>query len=227
MRSVAYGRERRAHTRFLSVVCAATFLALAWAAPNVSAQSARAAVAPVGNVQGLALLRRVYAAYRHVPGVLVNARVGAEHWRFAFVLHAGVTSAEEFLAVGVMGTTALVAPGNGPTYAHELGASCWRTVAASGALEDVGLPFPNLTGAGRALVQAPRRSGNSWLLTIAVAGAKPVGTGTAILRINAATMLLETMTLGYRTGALAGHTTTEHVEALKEPPRLPTPEPPC
>lgn len=214
--------------RCLKPICVVTAsVALLWPASTVDARRAGPAAAPRGNSQGLALLERVRSAYRHVPAILVTTRLGADRLLFVFALHEGVTSEEEFLGIGPSGTTLMDARGNGPTYAREPGTSCWRRLAASDSLQDAGLPFPDFPGASRVLVEAPRRSGDSWLLTIVTEGAHLGDSGTTTLRVNARTMQLDTMTVESEARTGTHRTATEHVEALSRRPTMPTPEPRC
>lgn len=192
-----------------------------WAAAAAASQRATYANAPSGNAQGLALLARVHAAYRHVPAVQVTALLGSERVRFTLVLRAGVATAEEFLGVGPAGTTILVARESGPTYAREPGTNCWRRLAPSDSqsLDDLGLRFPD---SYRMVVKAPRRSGSSWLLPALSRGSDPGDAASVTLRINATSLLLESQTV-----AASGHRAIERTQALTQQPTLPRPAPSC
>jgi len=189
--------------------------------PASAAYARRAAPAPRGNAQGLALLRRVHGAYRHVAAVQMTTRLGAERARFTLWLRKGVATAEQFVGVTPSGTTILVERASGPTYAREAGATCWRRLARSDSqsLEDVGMRFPDDY---RMLVEAPRRKGATWLLPIVSQGRYPGERSAFTLHIDASTMRIKT-----ETGRVSGHTLTEYVKTLNRRPKLATPTPAC
>ena len=192
-----------------------------WSAPTVDARRAAPGKDPRGNAKGIALLKRVHAAYRDLPAVQTRTHVGPDRVRFTLLLRKGVATAEEFIGVGPTGTTILVARGTGPTYAREAGTQCWRRLAPSDSqsLEDVGLRFPY---AYRMLVKAPRRAGAYWLLRVLTHGRSSGETGVFTMRINSRTMLLES-----EAGTASGHRLTEHIKALARRPKLATPTPAC
>ena len=197
---------------------AATGLALAavlaFGAAAAAAQEAAPKTAPRGNREGLELLARVHAAYRHVPAVATTGRIGPLHVRFSLLLHQGVINAEEFVGTG-SGVTTLVARGSGPTYAREPGTRCWRRLRRKNpqSLSDIGTRFPDLP---RMQVKAPRRVGPVWLLPVVAQG------HTATMRISAKTLLLQSLSVPEH-----GQTVTEHDQALGTRPKLPTPTPNC
>ncbi|HLY85150.1 MAG TPA: hypothetical protein VKO84_01370 [Gaiellaceae bacterium] len=196
-------------------------LALALLSSASAANTQKGVPAPRGNTQGLALLRQVHAAYLHVPAAQTRARIGAESEHFTLVLQAGITTAEQFVAIGPSGSIVLVARRGGPTYAREAGTTCWRRLAQSNpqTLEDVGLRFPDDY---RMFVKAPRRAGAAWLLPVAGSGRYPDEKGTFTFHINANTMLVQS-----EVSHISGHTLTNHVKALNRAPRLTTPTPTC
>lgn len=191
---------------------AATGLALAGV---LAFGGAASAASPRGNAKGLELLKRVHAAYRHVPAVLLTGRSGHLRVRFSLLLRRGVATAEEFRGTSPSGVTVLVARGSGPTYARQPGAACWQRLRRSDpqSLSDIGLRFPD---AGRMTVKAPRRTGKDWLLPVVAEGNR----GT--MRISAKTFLVESVSANTN-----GRTVTEHDYALTERPKLPRPSPRC
>jgi hypothetical protein len=173
------------------------------------------AAPPQGNAKGIALLKRVHAAYRHVAAVLITGHSGDISSRFTLLLKKGVATAEEYHGTTPGGVTILVGRGSGPTYAREPGTSCWRRLSSSDpqSLTDIGKRFPD---AGKMTVKAPRRSGSSWLLPVVEDGHH----GT--MRISAKTFLLQSFAAQTSNG-----TVTEHDRALSKRPTLPTPSPRC
>ena len=202
-------------------VLGATALAAALLLSAPAANARRATPAPHGNAQGLSLLRRVHAAYQHVPAVQTRARLGPVREQFTLSLRNGIATAEQFLGVGPTGTTILVARGSGPTYAREAGTSCWRRLTRSNSqsLEDVGVRFPD---SYRMLVKAPRRAGAAWLLPVVSQGRFPNEKVAVTLRVDASTLLLES-----EAARVGGHTVTQRVRELTRRPKLATPTPAC
>lgn len=189
---------------------------------STSAAAARQTVPhPHGNAVGLSLLKRVNAAYRHVPAVQTSARINGVSDRFTLLLRNGVATAEQFVGAGPGGTTTLVARGTGPTFAREAGSTCWRRLEPtdSQSLEDVGIRFPD---AYRMLVKAPRRAGGAWLLPAVSQGRSPGEKVSVTMRIDPSTMLVETETAG-----AGGHKLTEHVKSLARRPRIASPTSRC
>jgi hypothetical protein len=176
---------------------------------------------PTGNAAGLALLARVHKAYESVPAVINTVRVGAVKVRVTLLLREGTATAEENIENTPSGTGILVKWGQGPTYARDPGATCWRRLASTDAqaLEDVGIRFPY---ANRMTVKAPTRAGGIWLLPVVFRGSSPGEVGAFTMRINAKTLLLQS-----QTGTAGGNNLTEQIQALAHQPPLPTPRPTC
>lgn len=179
---------------------------------------AASAASPQGNAKGVQLLKRVEAAYRHVPAVRLTGRSGQIRSRFFLLLRKGVVTAEEYHGTAPNGVTILIARGTGPTYARQPGAGCWRSLPKSDpqSLTDLGERFPEAGKKTRWNVKAPRRAGAYWLLPVSQGGHR----GT--MRIYAKTFLLKSFTAVTSRG-----TVTEHDQALTARPTLPTSRPRC
>jgi hypothetical protein len=156
-------------------------------------------------------MSRVLAAYRHVPGVVINGSAGSQHARFLLVLENGVIVGEQFDG----GNTVLVGHEGEPTYAREPGTNCWRRLSPrdTQSFSDLGTHFP---GIPHMLLKTPTRAGSVWLLPVTAQGHD----GT--LRINASTLQIETVTVTSH-----GRTAIERDHALAHAPALATPQPLC
>jgi hypothetical protein len=179
---------------------------------------AASAASPQGDAKGIQLLKRVQAAYRHVPAVRLTGRLGQVRSRFFLLLSKGAVTAEEYHGTAPNGVTILVARGTGPTYARQPGTACWTLLRKSNpqSLTDLGERFPEAGKKIRWKLKAPRRAGAYWLLPVSQGGHH----GT--MRIDAKTFLLKTFTAVTSNG-----TVVEHDQALSKRPMLPTPRPRC
>jgi hypothetical protein len=176
---------------------------------------------PTTQKQGVALLRRVHAAYKRVPAVETRGRLGRERVRITLLLSGGRTVAEEFFGTDPRGTTVLVAHGDSPTYAREPGTSCWRLVSRGNSqfLQDVGRRFPDTS---RMQPKAPRRIGSTWVLPVVVRDRSSDKEHALTLRIDASTMLVRS-----ESTRVNGSPVTVHVKTLTRQPKLATPRPTC
>jgi hypothetical protein len=194
---------------------------LAAAAAFAACAASAAAQRPTGDAAGLALLEKVHASYRDVPGVTGSAHVGPARFRFTLVLSAGVAVGEEVVVSTPAGTTTFVARAAAPTFTRERGASCWRQLAASDpeALDDLGFRFPD---AFRVRVDKPRRTADGWLLSVATWARGATKPEHEELAIDGTTYRVRTL------AAEAGGTrVVERLNDLASSPTLPQPRPLC
>jgi hypothetical protein len=114
-------------------------------------EPAPAAGGPVGNADGIALARRVNAAYREVPGLVRTTRSGADRTEVTLALSGGRDRAVRTLTV-TGGRRSEWIGTRTATYVREPGGPCWtRTEPAT-----FGEPVINLNGSR---FYAPRVSG--------------------------------------------------------------------
>jgi hypothetical protein len=187
-----------------AAVAAAVFAATAQASP------------PTGNAKGLALLARVLAAYRHVPGVSVTGAYAGTFFGYVTALRNGNAVAVEVRAP--FGNTFIRRLG-GPTYELASGKNCWRAVPDSDpqSIADLGQPFglePNMR------VGAPRRIASGWELPVRYS--KGSSSGTFMYVVDGRTLLFRSA----RT-VTGGSVLQEMFRPLTKAPAIPQPKPRC
>lgn len=124
-----------------------------------------------GSRVGIALLARVHASYRTVPGVFLRAAYGGRSLQYTVTLQHGYVLAESWTKRDSAGVLLLYARHGGPTYAKVPGTNCWRAVSGSSPLTvngALGDPFPVPSGSRTIKVGPPRRSGRT--LTLPLSG---------------------------------------------------------
>lgn len=103
----------------------------------------------------------------------------------------------------------------GPMYGFSSSTNCWKpTPSYRRALTGLGLSFPDAIFAGMH-VRTARRAGSLWLMRMVEHGS------TSTLRIDARTLLVQSVTTGQ------GVTGTAHYRTLARAPTLPTLRPRC
>jgi hypothetical protein len=156
----------------------------------------------------------VQRAYARFPAVVTTGRVGAISFRTTSLLNRGVIVAASFLGTSGSGTTMLVAPPGSPTFARDPGTACWRPARASDGQLLIGERFPPYPKG--AVVKAPRRTHNGWLVRVAASG-------------NSFTYAIDGKTL--LVPSIAAREGRQHFEernrTLASAPTLPSPRPRC
>ena len=190
--------------------CAAVAVAAA-----VLAASAHASP-PTGNPKGLALLHRVLAAYRHVPGVSVTGAYAGTFFGYVTALRKGNAVAVEVRAP--FGNTFVRRLG-GPTYELASGKTCWRAVPDSDpqSIADLGQPFalePHMH------VGAPRKIASGWQLPVRYTQGSSSGTFTYV--VDGRTLLFRSA----RT-VTGGSVLEEMFRPLTNTPAIPQTKPRC
>jgi len=176
-----------------------------------------AAAPPTGDPKGLALLDRVHGAYRSVPAVSIQLKLGTSTFVASVVLDSGVDVAERLVIRTPSGTTTSVARRGGPTFVRDAGKTCWRRLAASDpkALDDLGLRFPGHRGIR---VGAPSSTATTWRLRFVSEGGRP------------AFYLIEKKSLRVRSITFTENGRSayvEHVRTLGAAPAIPSASPVC
>ncbi len=222
-------RDRTLSNLFTGLVDAAIVrqaVATAKEAPPVALTPARAGVGAgatsdgdglTGNAKGVAMLRKVVAAYDDVPGIEVTGTVavagqGPTTLRYVQRIEDGVPT-EGHAAIEVR-DVALDAVSRGGTTAIRFGGEgqCWLDEATAGqaGLPGAGVQTASLPQAGK--VGAIRREGGTIVLALKADDA------VLVYRVDAATKRIESVSAGGRRLA---------VRALDEPPAIPGTEPSC
>jgi hypothetical protein len=175
-----------------------------------------AAAPPTGDPKGLALLDRVHGAYRGVPAVSIQLKLGTSTFVASVVLDSGVDVAERLVIRTPSGTTTSVARRGGPTFVRDAGKKCWRRLAASDpkALDDLGLRFPGHRGIRvRALISAP----TTWRVQFVSEGR------TAYYLIDKKSLLVRSIV--FTENGRSAY--VEHVRTLGAAPTIPSASPVC
>jgi hypothetical protein len=183
---------------------------------TVALAAAAHASPPTGNSKGLALLNRVLAAYRHVPGVSVTGSYAGTFFGYVTALRRGNAVAVEVRAP--FGNTFVRRLG-GPTYELASGKTCWRAVPDSDpqSIADLGRPFglePNMR------VGAPRRIASGWRLPVRYTQGNSSGTFTYV--VDGRTLLFRSA----RT-VTGGSVLEEMFRPLTRTPAIPQTKPRC
>jgi hypothetical protein len=190
-----------------------SFAGLALAAP------AAALPPPIGDPAGIALARRVVAAYGTVPGIAVTGPFRIEGMLGPITMSAAMKTGRisRFVGtvkVGRIGFRLLGRDGRG--YVRLEGTACWQRFDDPLIPALLGQPMIAIPGAR---IAAPRRANG--LLTLHTVERHPDGTRVpSVYRIDPATFLIVSETdLSTRT--------TGVVRALRRPPPVPAARPVC
>lgn len=187
------------------------------AADGGSAAGAKSGDGLTGDAKGVAMLRKVVAAYDDVPGIEVTGTVavagqGPTTLRYVQRIEDGVPT-EGHAAIEVR-DVALDAVGRAGSTAIRFGGDgqCWLDEATAGqaGLPGAGVQTASLPQTGR--VGAIRREGGTVVLAVKADGA------VLVYRVDAATKRIESVSTGGRRLA---------VRVLDEAPAIPTTEPSC
>ena len=193
------------------LAAAAGLAVLGWTAVAAAARP------PTGDPKGLALLGRVHGAYRGVPAVSIQLKLGTSTFVASVVLDSGVDVAERLVIRTPSGTTTSVARSGGPTFVRDAGKTCWRRLAASDpkALDDVGLRFPGHRGIR---VGVPSSTPTTWRLRFVSEGGRP-----AFYLIDKQSLLVRSIT--FTENGRSAY--VEHVHTLDAAPKIPSASPLC
>src|SRR5581483_3644037 len=86
---------------------------------------APAAQGPTGDAEGIALARRVNAAYRHVPGLVIRTRLGRELHVVTIGLTRGRQQTAHLVAVSAGKRSEWIGL-TGAGFSRDAGARCWQ-----------------------------------------------------------------------------------------------------
>jgi len=201
---------------------AAALAGAAVAAAAVAPAATTGPPAPTGSPAGIALARRVVAAYRHVPGMEIDGTVTLDGAPVQLRLRARLvgglirSALLEFRAGGRRVQSVANATG---MYVVPPGRSCWNRIAGPRDRDLRNLLEGPAIGVAGSRFQAPVRKGA--LLALHLVERDPDGTRhPRIYRIDPATF-----TIVSTTDIRLGESAT--VRALRTAPRVPAPRPVC